>query len=132
MDGIIIEVTGYEYIEFDLRINDGYDLSRVHLGAFLNNPGESPFRIGPEYFEGVSDIPWYERHPFSGFFYKLFANKYFTFLFLFIIGVVVIEIIRITAFSERKLKRLYTGISYIVLIALEIAVYFILRLLYCK
>ena len=126
-DGIIIEVPEYEYIEFDLRINDSYDLSRVHIGAFLNNPENSPFRIGPDYFDEVKSIPWYERHPFSGFFFKLFSNKYFTFLFLFVIGVVVIEIIRVTVFSGKKRRKLYTGISYIILICLEIVIYFILR-----
>jgi uncharacterized membrane protein len=126
-DGIIIEITGHDYIEFDLRIDDGYDLSRVHVGAFLNNPESSPFRIGPDYFDEVRSIPWYEKHPFSGFFNKLFANRYFTFLFLFVIGAVVIEIIRITVFSGKKSRKLYTGISYIVLICLEIVIYFILR-----
>jgi hypothetical protein len=127
MDGIILEITGYTYIELDPRINDGYDLSRVHIGAFLNNPQDGPFRIGPQYFEEVRDMPWYERHPFSGFFEKLYANRFFTFAFLFIIGVVIIEIIRITAFSGRKYKLLYTGILYIVLVCLEAAVYLLLR-----
>ena len=129
MDGIIVKIDDYTYIEFDLRINESYDLSRVHVGAFLNNPSESPFRIVPRYFDEVSDIPWFKRHPFSGFFSKLFANKYFTFSFLFIIGVVIIEIIRITVFSGRKHRKLYTGIAYILLICLEIVVYFILRYL---
>jgi hypothetical protein len=126
-DGMVLEVSGYEYIELDLRINDGYDLSRVNVGAFLNNPEESPFRIDPDYFDMVRSIPWYEKKPFSGFFFKLFANKYFTFLFLFVIGVVVIEILRITAFSGEKLKKLYTGLSYIALVCLEVVLYFILR-----
>jgi hypothetical protein len=128
MDGIIIEITGYSYIEIDPRINDGYDLSRVHLGTFLNNPEDSPFRIGPEYFDNIRDIPWYEKNPFSGFFSKLYNNIYFTFAFLFIIGAVVIEIIRITLFARKRLRKLYTGISYIILICLEAAAYFLLRL----
>jgi hypothetical protein len=127
-DGIIVEITGYTYIELDPRINNGYDLSRVHLGTFLNNPEDSPFRIGPEYFDNIRDIPWYEKKPFSGFFEKLFNNIYFTFAFLFIIGVVVIEIIRITLFSRKRLRKLYIGISYIILICLEAAAYFLLRL----
>jgi len=126
-DGMIIEIDGHEYIELDLKINDGYDLSRIHLGAFLENPGDSPFRIEKDHFDNVNRIPWYERHPFSGFFQKLFFNKYFTFLYLFILGVVIIEIIRITFVSKKKRKFLYTAISYIILICLEIAVYFILR-----
>jgi hypothetical protein len=126
-DGIIIEITGYTYVELDPRINDGHDLSRVHLGTFLNNPDNSPFRISPEYFKEVRSIPWYEKNPFSGFFGKLFNNIYFTFAFLFVIGVAIIEIIRITAFSGKKLRKLYTGIAYLILICLEVAVYFLLR-----
>ena len=44
-----------------------------------------------------------------------------------IIGVVVIELLRITAFSRSMRRRLYTAAAYIVLILLEIAAYFILR-----
>jgi hypothetical protein len=126
-DGIILQITDYERIELDLLINGGYDLSRVNAGAFLNNPSDSPFIIEKGYFDDIGSMPWYEKHPFSGFFYKLFANKYFTFIYLFIIGIVIIEIIRITAFSSRKRKGLYTGISYIALIAIEILIYFVLR-----
>jgi len=126
-DGIILQVTDYEQLELDLMINGVYDLSRVHTGAFLNNPSTSPFIIEKGYFDDIGSIPWYEKHPFSGFFYKLFANKYFTFIYLFIIGIVVIEIIRITAFSSRKRKGLCIGISYIALIATLILIYFILR-----
>jgi len=126
-DGMIIEIVDHEYIELDLMINDGYDLSRVHLGAFLENPGDSPFRIEKDHFDNVSRIPWYGRHPFSGLFHKLFSNKYFTFLYIFILGVVAIEIIRITYISTKKRKYLYTGVLYIILICLEIVVYFILR-----
>jgi len=126
-DGIILKVKDYEEIEFDLMINGGYDLARVHKGIFLNNPADSPFIIEKGDFDDIGTIPWYKKHPFSGFFHKLFANKYFTFVYLFIIGIVVIEIIRITAFSSRKRKGLYTGISYIVLIAAGILIYFVLR-----
>lgn len=126
-DGIILEIEDYDLIEFDLLINDGYDLSRIHVGAFLENPSASPFQVDKGYFEDVRVKPWYEKHPFSGFFYKLFSNKYFTFVYLFILGAVVIEIIRITAFSAKKRKGPYIGISYIILIALEILSYFILR-----
>jgi hypothetical protein len=126
-DGIILQITDYEKLELDLMINGGHDLSRVHAGAFLNNPSDSPFIIEKGYFNEIGSIPWYEKHPFSGFFYKLFANKYFTFVYLFVIGIVIIEILRITAISVRKRKGLYTGISYIVLIAIEILIYFVLR-----
>ena len=126
-DGMIIKIADYKYIELDLVMNDGYDLSRVHLGAFLENPEDSPFRIEKNYFDDASRMPWYGRHPFSGLFHKLFSNKYFTFLYIFILGVVIIEIIRITYISTKKRKYLYTAISYIILICLEIMIYFILR-----
>lgn len=126
-DGLVIEVSGYEFIELDLRINDGYDLSRVHLGAFLNNPDDSPFRIDRDYFDEIRSIPWYEKSPFSGIFYKLFTNKYFTFPFLFVIGVIVIELLRITVFYDKRMKKLYTGLSYILLACFEVLVFFVLR-----
>ena len=128
MDGIILDITGYTYIELDPGINDGHDLSRVHVGAFLNNPEASPFRIGPGYFKEIRQIPWYEKHPFSALFYKLYSNKYFTFAFLSVMGVIVIELLRITVFWKKKRSGLYAGISYLALISLEIAVYFLLRL----
>jgi hypothetical protein len=128
-DGIVVEILEYDFIEFDLRIDDGYDLSRVHVGGFLNNPESSPFKIGPGYFDEVRNIPWYERHPFSGFFYKMFSNRYFTFLFIFIIGVVIIEILRITTFSPKKRSKLYIVISYAILACLIVLIYFILRYL---
>jgi len=126
-DGIILEIEDYDYIEFDLMVNGGYDLSRVHVGAFLENPGESPFRIDRDYFENLEDKPWYRKHPFSGFLYKLFSNKYFTFPYVFILGVILIEIIRITAFSGKRRKRLYVYLSYAILVLLVIILYFILR-----
>ena len=126
-DGIIIEIADYEYIEFDLRINDGYDLSRVHIGAFLQNPEVSPFQIGQDYFKEVRAIPWYKRHPFSGFFYKLFSNKYFTFPYIFILGIIVIEILRVTAFTRTGKKNIVTATAYLTLIAFEIGIFFLLR-----
>lgn len=126
-DGIVISIDEYEYIEFDLKINDGYDLSRVHLGIFLENPENSPFIVEKGYFESVRSIPWYDRHPFSGFFYKLFANKYFTFPFIFILGIIIIELLRITVYVKRKKQALYIIFSYLILIILEVVIFFLLR-----
>jgi len=126
-DGIVLKIEDYDYIEFDLMVNGDYDLSRVHVGAFLENPPTSPFRIDGDYFEDLDDKPWYRKHPFSGFFYKLFSNKYFTFPYVFILGVILIEIIRITAFSGKRRKRLYVYVSYVILVLLVIILYFILR-----
>jgi len=126
-DGIVLKIEDYDYIEFDLMVNGGYDLSRVHVGAFLENPGTGPFRIDGDYFEDLEDKPWYRKHPFSGFFYKLFSNKYFTFPYIFILGIILIEILRITAFSKKSRKRLYVYSSYAILVLLVITLYFILR-----
>jgi len=126
-DGIIIEIADYGYIEFDLRINDGYDLSRVHMGAFLENPDDSPFRIYQDYFKEVRAIPWYGRHPFSGFFYKLFSNKYFTFPYIFILGIIIIEILRITAFKKITKKVIFIPVAYLILILIGVGIFFLLR-----
>jgi hypothetical protein len=126
-DGIILKIEDYDHIEFDLMVNGGYDLSRVHVGAFLENPRTSPFRIDRDYFDGLDGKPWYRKHPFSGFFYRLFSNKYFTFPYVFILGVILIEILRITAFPGKRRKKLYTGMSYAILVLLVIILYFILR-----
>jgi len=126
-DGIILQVTEYKQLEFDLMINGGYDLSRVNAGAFLNSPSDSPFVMEKGDFDNIRSMSWYGKHPFSEFFYKLFSNKYFTFVYLFILGVIVIEIIRTTAFSAKKRKGTYIGVSYIILIFMEILLYFILR-----
>jgi len=99
----------------------------VHLGAFLENPSTSSFSIDKDYFDDVRYMPWYQRSPFSSLFHKLFSNKYFTFPYIFILGAIIIGIIRITAFSAKKRRHIYTGISYIILISLEIMIYFILR-----
>ena len=44
-DGFSFTLQDYTYLEFDLKINDGYDLSRINVGGFLENPENSIFRI---------------------------------------------------------------------------------------
>ena len=128
-DGFNFIPDDYAYLEFDLKINDGYDLSRVNLGGFLENPGDNVFRIEKGYFDKIRMKHWYQKRPFSEFFYKLFANKYFTFLYHLILGVIVIEILRITLISRKRKKALWIIFSYISLAVLEVCVYFILRFL---
>jgi hypothetical protein len=128
-DGFSFSLEDYSYLEFDLRINDGYELSRINLGGFLETPGDNIFRIEKDYFEKLQKKPWYQKRPFSEFFYKLFSNKYFTFLYLFILGIIIIEILRITVFDRRKRKLLWIVVSCTVLVAVEISVYFILKFL---
>ena len=40
-DGFNFNPQEYTYLEFDLKVNDGYDLSRINLGGLLENPEES-------------------------------------------------------------------------------------------
>jgi len=126
-DGFSFTVQDYTYLEFDLKINDGYDLSRVNLGSFLENPENTIFRIGKGYFNQLKMRPWYQKHPFSEFFHKLFSNKYFTFLYISILGIIIIEILRVTIFSGRKRRPILLMVSYAGLAVIEVSIYFILR-----
>ena len=100
-DGFVFSISDYNYIEFDLKINDGYDLSRIHIGGFLENPEENVFRIEKDYFSKVGK-PLKACGRFQNF-YKLYSNKYFT-LYIFILGIIIIEILRITVFEKFKGK----------------------------
>jgi len=129
-DGFNFIPDDYTYLEFDLKINNNYnELSRVNVGGFLENPENGVFRVEKGYFESVRMKPWYQKRPFSEFFYKLFANKYFTFLYLFILGAVIIEILRVTVIAGKSKKVLWVASSYIILIAAEVCIYFILKFL---
>jgi len=128
-DGFNFDVQDYTYLEFDLKINDGYDLSRINVGGFLENPENNVFRIEKDYFNQLGMKRWYQKRPFSEFFYKLFSNKYFTFLYLFMLGIIIIEILRMTTLARKRRKIIWLTASYITLILIEICVYFILRFL---
>ena len=128
-DGFSFTLQDHTYLEFDLKINDGYELSRINLGGFLENPGSSVFRIGKDYFDQLETKHWYQKRPFSEFFDKLFSNKYFTFLYLFILGIIIIEILRVTVIARSKRKIIWLLISYIVLISIETCIYFILKII---
>jgi len=128
-DGFNFYIEDYTYLEFDLRINDGYDLNRINVGGFLENPENDVFRIEKDYFNQLRMEHWYQKHPFSEFFGKLFSNKYFTFLYLFILGIIIMEILRVTVFARKKRKIVWLMVSYAVLIAVEVVIYFILKFL---
>ena len=130
-DGFSFTLKDYTYLEFDLKINDSYDydLSRINVGGFLENPESNVFRIEENYFDQLRMKPWYQKHPFSEFFSKLFFNKYFTFTYLFILGIIIIEILRITVFISRRRKIIGPVISYAVLILVEICIFFVLKFL---
>jgi len=128
-DGFSFTLQDYTYLEFDLKMNDDYDLSRTNIGGFLENPEESVFKVEKGYFDQLKEKPWYRKHPFSEFFSKLFSNKYFTFVYLFILGIIIIEILRVTVFISIRRKIIGLAISYVVLILVEICIYFILKFL---
>jgi len=129
-DGFNFIPEDYTYLEFDLKINNNYDeLSRINVGGFLENPGDCVFRVEKGYFDSVRMKPWYQKRPFSEFFYKLFANKYFTFLYLFILGIIIIEILRITVIAGKDKKVLWIASLYIILAMAEVCIYFVLKFL---
>ena len=128
-DGFSFTLQDHTYLEFDLKINDGYDLSRINVGGFLENPENNIFRIEKDYFDQLKMKHWYQKRPFSEFFSKLFSNKYFTFTYLFILGIIIIEILRVTVLTRRRRKIVWVAISYAVLIMIEVCIYFILRFL---
>jgi hypothetical protein len=128
-DGFSFTLQDHTYLEFDLKINDGYDLSRINIGGFLENPENNIFRIEKDYFDQLKMKHWYQKRPFSEFFSKLFSNKYFTFTYLFILGIIIIEILRVTVLTRRRRKIVWVAISYAVLIMIEVCIYFILRFL---
>ena len=126
-DELIFKAEGYSYIEFELKINDAYDLSRTNLGAFLNSPDQGVFRIDKGYFDKISDMPIYTKHPLSGFLYKLAKDIRFTVFYLFVFGAIAIEIIRITALRKNKKYNWYLFLCYGVLILLIFIVYILLK-----
>jgi len=128
-DGFNFNIEDYTYMEFDLKINDNYDLNRINVGGFLENPESNIFKIEKDYFSQLGMKHWYQKHPFSEFFYKLFSNKYFTFLYIFILGIVILEILRVTIIPRKKRKIIWLTVSYAVLIAVEVLIYFILKFL---
>ena len=128
-DGFSFTPRDYTYLEFDLKMDGGYDLGRINVGGFLENPEESVFKVEKGYFDQLREKPWYRKQPFSEFFSKLFSNKYFTFTYLFILGIIVIEISRVTVLTRRRRKIIWLAVSYIMLILVEICIYFILKFL---
>ena len=118
-DGISFACIDYSYIEISLKIDGNTDLNRINIGKFLNSPQEENFRISPGYFKDLKTIPWFKNHPFIEFFKKLYSNKYLTFLYILFLGVIIIEILRITKFRAAKRKGLSLSISYMALLIID-------------
>ncbi|MDD3520896.1 MAG: hypothetical protein PHU65_06685, partial [Actinomycetota bacterium] len=103
-DSISFACRDCSYIELNLKIDGNNDLNRINIGRFLNSPKEENFRITPDYFKDLKTIPWFKKHPSVEFFKKLDSNRYLTFLYILLLGVVLIEILRITKFRAVKRK----------------------------
>ncbi len=126
-DMIIIKALDHSYIEFDLRINDGYDLARINIGQFLNNPQSQVFRLDDDYFALMARTPWYEKNPFANFFSKLYKNMIFTSLFVFVLGNLVVEILRITSLRDNPRRKIYLPIAYVLVLIAVLLAYLFLR-----
>ena len=126
-DEIVFTPADYSYLEFNLKINDGYDLSRINIGEFINSPENNIFRIEKDYFDRLEKEPWYKKHPFVMFFNKLYVSKFFTFVYVFILGIIIIEILRINVFYSKKKKLLIIMASYAILIFIDAGFYLFLK-----
>ena len=129
---MVLSVSDYSYLEFELKVNNGYELERTHVGEYLANPKDAVFRIGKDYFENLKKVPFYKKHPFSGLFYKLSRDMLFTLSFVFILGIILIEIIRITAIRKKiladgnKRYNYYLFLCYGILIIIDAGIYLFL------
>jgi hypothetical protein len=125
-DEIVLSLASYSYLEFELKLNGAYDLQRTNLGEFLNSPPSGIFKIGKDYFKDLAEIPWYQKHPWSALFYKLSTDMAFTLIFIFILGIIAIEIIRITHLRKNKKYNWYLFLCYGILILIGIGIYLFL------
>jgi hypothetical protein len=129
---IVFSVSDYSYLEFELKVNNSYDLGRTHVGEYLANPKEAVFKIGNNYFDNLKKVPFYKKHPYSGLFYKLSKDMLFTMGFVFTLGIIIIEIIRITAVRKKilasgnKRYNYYLFLCYGVLILIGAGIYLFL------
>ncbi|MHB1345978.1 MAG: hypothetical protein ACYCXK_00665 [Candidatus Humimicrobiaceae bacterium] len=118
-DELVISVSGYSYMDFSLKSDGVYDLSRTHIGKYLNNPSADEFRLDVNYFENLKTIPWYNNHPFVEYFDKLYANRYLAFIYIYLLGTILIGILRITKLSAARKRALTIGILYFILFILD-------------
>ena len=123
-DGIDFSIDKGSYLEFDLKNNDIYDLGRISLGSFANSPTDSIFRLKRNELLYEAKKPFYCKHPFSTFLYKLSYDRLFTNLYFFVMGVIIVEIIRISFLVKsrnyRKLSYISYGLLFLILIIVNI------------
>lgn len=123
-DGIDFSVDKGSYLEFDLKNNDIYDLGRISLGSFANSPTDSIFRLKRNELLYEAKKPFYRKHPFSTFLYKLSYDRLFTNLYFFVMGVVIVEIIRISFLVKsrnyKRLRYISYGLLFLILVITNI------------
>ena len=68
------------------------------------------------------------HHPYAiHFFAKLYANMVFTVILILILGVLIVEVLRITRFRNNPKRKIYLPISYVLVLIAVLLVYLFLR-----
>ena len=125
-DGIDFSIDNETYVEFNLKNNDIYDLGRISLGSFANSPDEEIFIISEDELLYEAKKPFYLKHPFSTFFFKLSYDRVFTNIYLLLMGIIVVELIRVSILLKSKNYKKLIYISYGILFLILIIVNIIL------
>jgi len=121
-DGIDFSIDNETYVEFNLKNNDIYDLGRISLGSFANSPEQGMFRIGKDGLLYEAKKPFYLKHPFSTFLYKLSYDKLFTNIYFLIMGIIIVELIRVSILLKSRNYKNLTYISYTLLFLILIII----------
>jgi len=123
-DGIDFSVDNETYVEFNLKNNDIYDLGRISLGSFANSPDEEIFIISEDELLYEAKKPFYLKHPFSTFFNKLSYDRVFTNTYLLLMGIIIVELIRVSILirnkNYKKLRYISYGLLFLILIVINI------------
>jgi hypothetical protein len=128
-DGIDFSIDKGTYLEFDLKINDEYDLGRISLSSFANSPkpitpDKGIFRIEMDELLYEARKPFYLKSPFSTFLYKLSYDKLFTNFYLLLMGLIIVEIIRVSFLIKSKnyknLRYIPYGLLFLILVMINI------------
>jgi len=114
-DGIDFFIDNETYVEFDLKNNDLPDLGRISLGSFANCPDEEIFVVSEDEILYETKKPFYLKHPFSTFFNKLSYDRIFTNIYFLIMGIIVVELIRVSILQKSRNYKKLTYISYVLL-----------------
>lgn len=117
-DGFDFTLSSGTYLEFDLKIDNEYYPTSVYLAELPNTATSKIFRIEKNYLLDHARLPFYKKHPFNVFLQKLAADRIFTTLYLLLLGVLFLELTRITLLSRRKDRGRILLSLYLLLLAL--------------